>query len=80
MKITLIMIFLNYYPPVVMSSSTTATTTSTAVCTLGGSTYAMTPAPTKISIPMADLKSCLNARHQIDNYSMLVSAACSAEE
>jgi hypothetical protein len=78
MKITLVLILLNYtsfsYTPTSTSMSTSSTATS-SICT--GS--AMTPMPAKVSIPMPDLKSCLEARHQIDGYTMLASAACSAE-
>jgi len=73
MKITLIIILLNWNPVTINSAST-----SVAVCSTSG-TSAYTLPPTKVRIPMPDLKSCLEARHQIDDYSMLVAAACSAE-
>jgi hypothetical protein len=76
MKITLIIILLNWNPVVTINSASTVG--SVAVCNTNGAS-AYTLPPTKVRIPMPDLKSCLEARHQIDDYSMLVAAACSAE-
>lgn len=79
MKITLLLVLLNWSPSNV---SMTATTTSTAQMSTTGTTYSTplrSPSPTVVRVPMPDLKSCLDARHQIDGYSMLVAAACSAE-
>jgi hypothetical protein len=74
MKITLLLIFLN------TGSLPIAVTSSMASSTLTINSAVAVPATTKLTIPMPDLKSCLAARHQIDGYSMLVAAACSADE
>jgi hypothetical protein len=70
MHVTLIIVLSTWAATATGSSGTNAVTTY--------STITM-PAPKVVRIPMPDLKACLDARHQFDDYQTLIAAACSAE-
>lgn len=80
MKITLIIILMNLqtYMATTNGSQSNLIISGQYGCTNSTCANAQTSWK-KISFPMPDLKSCLDARHQFDDYSMLISAACSAE-
>lgn len=73
MKVTLIVVMALYQ----QFSNSTSVTIPTSSGNLSMSSVG--PNIKIVRIPMPDLKSCLEARHQFDDYQFIQVASCSAE-
>ena len=80
MKFTLVVVL---YAINHIYSTTASTTNGSNYSTSSSGTYitqSTNRTNTKISIPMPDLKSCIEARKQFDSYENLIAATCDAKE